>query len=210
MNVWYASYGSNIHDKRFMCYINGTKAPGSSVKEIGCTDKTPPKESRIVELPYPLYFAKEHSKWGEGGVAFIGHKKTKLEKTVGRMYLITEQQFAEVVSQENKSPLMDINLQRVMEDGSGEVGGGWYGKILHVGEEDGYPIFTFTNPKAIGDTAFNKPSAAYLSTIATGLLELGYTEKETIQYFLHKQGIAGHFSEKSLGEYMFGGEKVLG
>lgn len=205
MNVWYASYGSNILEDRFMCYINGTKAPGSSEKEIGCTDKTAPKSSRQVELPYPLYFAKKRSKWGEGGVAFISHERSNEEKTIGRMYLISEEQFLEVVSQENKSPHVPVNLHDVTQKGSQQIDDGWYGTILYVGDENGSPVFTFTNNQPIDDVQFNKPSAAYLSTIANGLLNMGWKRNEVVDYFLDKSGIAGQFTFDSLETYIFGG-----
>jgi hypothetical protein len=185
-----------------MCYINGTKPPGSTVAEIGCTDQSPPLASRKVELPYSLYFSKERSKWGEGGVAFIDNRNRSEEITIGKMYLITEQQFVEIVAQENKMRSLEIDLQQVKEAGSGKVGAGWYSKILYVGEEDHYPIFTFTNPEPENVT-YHKPNVYYISTIAKGLINLGYSKEAILAYFLPKRGVSNHFTKESLFSYLF-------
>lgn len=171
-------------------------------KEIGCHDKTPPTESRKGELPYMLYFAKERSKWGRGGVAFIGHEKAKNETIIGRMYLITDKQFSEVVAQENKKDGLDIDLGSVITNGYQKIDDGWYGTIIYLGDKEGSPMFTFTsnNPNS---EMFIKPSPAYLSTIANGLLELGMSKEDIINYFFDKKGIQGHFPKESLFSYMF-------
>lgn len=192
-----------------MCYILGTKAPGSAIAEKGCSDPTPPLANKKLELPYPLYFAKERSKWGKGGVAFIDPNRTEQEMTIGKMYLITEQQFKEVVSQENNVSYIPMDLKKVIQEGSGNIGNGWYRQILYVGEEDGYPIFTFTNPDPMDKVPCNPPNTAYLSTIAAGLLELGYHKEAIVSYFLHKQGIQEHFTKESLYTYLFQQESIM-
>ncbi|WP_099159785.1 hypothetical protein [Virgibacillus ndiopensis] len=204
MDVWYVSYGSNLCEDRFMCYINGDRPIGSAKKEIGCQDKTPPKASRKAEIPYPLYFAKEQSKWGPGGVAFIGHVQTDYAATIGRMFLITEEQFSEVVSQENNEYGLHVDFNRVIEKGYQKLTEGWYGRIVFLGDKDGYPMFTFTSNDSMDKQSFVKPSSAYLSTIANGLLGLGLTKTEITDYFSGKRGIHRHFSRESLAEYMFG------
>jgi len=202
MYVWYASYGSNILYERFMCYINGTKPPGSAKAEVGCTDQTPPWASRKVSLPYPLYFSKERSKWGVGGVAFIDNHESA-DRTIGRMYLITEQQFTEVVAQENNMPSIEIDLNQIKRTGAGKVHAGSYGEILYAGETEGYPIFTFTNPQSVNNVSFTKPNRQYLSTIADGSIELGLTKQEIVNYFIKVPGIAGRFTKATLFAYLF-------
>ncbi|MGY0694846.1 hypothetical protein ACW2QC_19030 [Virgibacillus sp. FSP13] len=202
MDVWYVSYGSNICEDRFLCYIFGDTPNGSSTKEWGCTDKTAPKRSAKAELPYPLYFAKERSKWGDGGVAFIGDIPVEKERTLARKYLITSEQFSEVVAQENNQPGLQVDLQQVIRMGKQMVTDGWYGSIVYLGEEDGFPMFTFTANTPMDHTIVNKPSAAYLSMIARGLKELGLTEGEIVSYFLGKGGIAGQFTAATLAAYI--------
>src|SRR5699024_9758949 len=149
----------------FMCYINGTKPPGSAKAEVGCTDQTPPWASRKVSLPYPLYFSKERSKCGEGGGAVIANHESA-DRTMGWMYLSTEQQSTEVVAQENNMPSIERDLNQIKRTGAGKVHAGSYGEILYAGETEGYPIFTFTNPQSVNNVSFTKPNRQYLSTIA--------------------------------------------
>ncbi|MUK90173.1 hypothetical protein GMD78_17510 [Ornithinibacillus sp. L9] len=202
MDVWYVSYGSNLCKDRFMCYINGERPPGADRPEVGCTDKTPPKASGKVEMPYALYFSKQRSKWGLGGVAFIDHSITKNEPTIGRKYLITDEQFTEVVAQENNCDFIDINFQKVMTNGFLSIGDGWYGRIVYLGELNGAPMFTFTTNEPMGNMEINTPSAAYLSTIAQGVMELGYKQDEIMDYFLNKKGIKENFTKETLKEFL--------
>lgn len=145
--VWYASYGSNLSKERFMCYIKGGVCKYNGRKYNGCTDKSDPLADRPITIPYRMYFAKNSGSWQNGGVAFISPFRDPKEKTLGRMYLITGQQFEEVCRQE------------------GPV---WYGHIIELGEADGYKIKTITNPRILERTM---PSAAYLNVIRDGLKE---------------------------------------
>jgi hypothetical protein len=204
MNVWYVSYGSNICKDRFMCYINGEKPEGSVKQEKGCRDKTPPKADEKIDLTYPLYFAKEKSKWGTGGVAFIGHKELVEDKTIGRMYLITNEQFVDVVAQENNLDHLYINLNEVMEKGYKDMNDGWYGRIMYLGLKGDAPMFSFTNPKPIGADRFSLPSSAYLKTISKGLLEIGLSKEEIVLYFNQCSGIKDRFTNEELHQYIYG------
>ncbi|AIF43056.1 hypothetical protein [Virgibacillus sp. SK37] len=204
MNVWYVSYGSNICEERFLCYVNGDTPEGSTKKERGCTDQTPPMKTSKAELPYSLFFAKERSKWGKGGVAFIGQEGTEGQPTFGRKYLITAEQFCEVVAQENNMHTVEIDLEKVIKEGSLSITNGWYGRIVYLGDEDGYPMFTFTvNLEELQDlVTYNRPSVAYLSMIIKGLKGLGMTEEEMLKYLLDKNGIKEYFTAETLKAYL--------
>ncbi|WP_077601605.1 hypothetical protein [Oceanobacillus sojae] len=204
MDVWYVSYGSNISKKRFACYIEGGIPEGSAKSERGCKNITLPKKTKKAILPYPLYFMKEKSKWGKGGVAFIGHEPDKDTKTYARKYLITDEQFGEVVEQENNVDALQIDVQEIMEKGYVDLEEGWYGRVIYLGKEDGAPTFTFTNPDVMGTHGFITPPKSYLSMISRGLKEIGLTEEEIVEYFLTKPGIEGVFTEDSLLGYIFG------
>ena len=95
--VWYACYGSNLYKKRFMEYIKK------------CPDPSSPKGDKKILVPYPLYFAKESSRWG-GGVAFIGLRKNRKNPSLGRMYLITEEQFEDTL---NLITWMNANITNI-------------------------------------------------------------------------------------------------
>lgn len=145
--IWYASYGSNLLKERFMHYVKGGVCRFNGSDYDGCTDKSEPLDSRPCLIKYDLYFGNKSSKWGFGGVAFLNPIRNEKAATLGRMYLITEEQFKEVHKQE---------------------GLGWYDKVVDLGMEEGIPIKTFTH-----STLFpkNKPSDEYVNVIKKGLSE---------------------------------------
>lgn len=198
--VWYASYGSNLSKRRFLCYIEGGKPEGSQVEETGCRDRSHPIKDKPILMPFPLYFTKNAARWG-GGVAFIGTKKEDPRYVYGRMYLITREQFVDVVRQENNDPSIQIDFHSVIKNQTEIVSPGWYGRILYVGEEEGYPIFTFTAAWEIGDQDFTKPSVSYLRTLILGYKEMDeMTKEQIIDYLFTKPGIFENYSYEELSE----------
>jgi len=91
--VWYASYGSNLLESRFRCYLLGGRPEGALRSCRGCSDRSLPLSSKPVDINRQLYFARESQTWAGGGVAFIGEPTNGSSKTYGRMFLITEGQF---------------------------------------------------------------------------------------------------------------------
>jgi len=210
--IWYASYGSNICRERFLCYIEGGKPPGSSREERGCGDTSLPLEDEPVDISYPLYFAGSSRRWG-GGVAFIGHKKTRVFKgTLGRKYLIKEEQFREVVAQENnRSPIPEegIDYAKIEKKGIKQVFKSLYGSLVYLGRYQGCPIYTFTsgqdlisssNPFYSSSSAvFSPPSESYLKTLMKGLGEAYYLSREELaSYFQDRPGVQGYYSREEL------------
>ncbi len=202
--VWYASYGSNMNQDRFSCYIEGKQAEGSSEPERGCRNCEPPLADQPVNIQYPLYFSKQESKWGTGGVAFIGHREGENEKTAGRMYLISEEQFMDVASQENGIDGLEIDFARIKESRFLPLTEGWYGTIVYLGDCEGKPIFTFTSNHDMGEEEFVPPSFAYLKTIAKGLETLGMDRQEVVDYLLEKNGINGFIKGDQLVKGLWG------
>src|SRR5438046_3062218 len=98
--IWYVSYGSNLsYEGRFMCYISGGTPAGSHHSNPGCRDMTPPVADKPVAMDFELYFAGYSKNWN-GAAAFIRRRPTP-STTLGRMYLLTDDQFNDVVLQEN-------------------------------------------------------------------------------------------------------------
>lgn len=184
VKVWYASYGSNLLEKRFSCYIAGGTPEGAQREYTGCTDKTLPEASKPIIINAELYFARKSKTWHGGGVAFIKPSFNPGVKTLGRMYLITSQQFSEVVKQEIRlEEDLVLDLEELEEKGSLLLNEkSWYNKLLFLGLEDGYPIFTFTNKDFLMDE-INLPHDTYLNTISAGLKETyGMTVVEIERY----------------------------
>ncbi len=197
--VWYANYGPNLCSRRFMRYIEGGEAGGTSGPSMGCRDKTPPKDDQPIKISYPLYFAKQSSHWENKGVAFIGLKKEEDEATLGRMYLITEQQFFDVATQENEGARIAVDLDRVKQQGGMIFQVSWYGNILYLGEQDGFPIYTFTSSGDIALEAPIAPSSRYLQYIISGLKEVyPLTDEDIVEYLLSKPGIKESYTREEL------------
>ncbi|WP_042457065.1 hypothetical protein [Neobacillus dielmonensis] len=195
--VWYASFGSNMNRDRFLCYIRGGSPAGSTRVEVGCRDASLPVAESFFTIPYPLYFAKEAAGWQSMGVAFIGLNQNPVNPTISKKYLITAEQFVDVVKQENNGIDFHLDLSEVKKAGSKVFRHSWYGNLVYLGEEQGYPIFTFTAPWDITETYTRKPSTAYLSTIVNGAKE-HYTDEDIFTYFINKPGIKGEYSTEEL------------
>ncbi len=150
--VWYASYGSNMLYERFMCYILGKKFRLNGRDIDNCNDTSPPISSMPVEIPYNMYFGNSSKSWGGSGVSFLDTSKPG--KSLGRMYLITNEQMDHVHCQESKHP-------------------DWYDMTIDLGSKHGIPIKTITNH---GLRPKHPPNEKYTSVIFEGLRET-YPEK---------------------------------
>jgi len=200
--IWYASYGSNLLEDRFRCYLLGGQPEGAQRACRGCTDQSLPLRSEPVQIPHQLYFARESLTWLGGGVAFIG-KPSNSQTTFGRMYLITEEQFTEVVAQEmDATDEIGIDFGHIEVKGSGVVKENvWYGRILCLGRHDGYGIFTFTFED--DQQPLRKPGHAYLRTITKGLKETyGFRNEEIAAYLADQSGVSGNYTIAELLELM--------
>ncbi len=160
--IYYISYGSNLLTKRFNLYITGGEDKELNIKQVGCLDKTSPKDVIKIQLPYNIYFAKSSSKWGNKGVAFLDVSKSGESYSKG--YLITKEQYLEVSKQE----------------------GAWYDNEFYLGEYNGYPLYTLTSSTKYTN---NRPDEAYLDVIRKGLLETykDLSIKEINNYLLRRQ-----------------------
>jgi hypothetical protein len=127
-----------------MYYINGGVCPLNNATYTGCTDKSAPRRSNAVIVPFALYFAQKSKRWDNKGVAFLDSNAVSV--TIGKAYLITEEQFQQIHKQE----------------------GDWYAKILEFGKIGGYPVKSFTSRKKFDDIP---PSEKYLKVITKGIEE---------------------------------------
>lgn len=196
--IWYASYGSNILEERFLCYIRGGRPEGSQKVYAGCRDQTLPADKEEIYINSQLYFAKNSKSWKGGGVCFISNDFSPNIQTLGRMYLITAQQFVEVFEQETDSKSMKIDFNEVRRHGSLIVKDpSWYGNFIYLGDQYQSPIFTFTNRQNLTD--FTRPDETYLKIIIRGIQETyGLGTQEIIDYFINTPGIVNNYSSPDL------------
>ncbi|MCG9971132.1 hypothetical protein [Christiangramia crocea] len=201
-DIWYACYGSNIREERFMCYIKGGTPPGAVRNFEGCADKTRPRQSRKIIINREMYFAKESVTWNGGGICFLRPEKDENFETLGRSYLISSGQFRDLVRQELKfEGEILINFERLIKDGYYNcMSDGRYGLLLYLGEMEGKPIVTFTSEKFL-KAEINQPNREYLSTIIRGLKEIYQISDDDLEsYFRSKKGIKDCGIEKELPE----------
>ncbi|XP_058180770.1 histone deacetylase 5 isoform X2 [Rhododendron vialii] len=125
IDVWYATFGSNMCKSRFLCYIQGGQVEGMIKACAGSLDKSPPKEILWKTVPHRLFFGHDQSKaWGPGGVAFLHPESNSQNRAYMCLYRITLEQFNDVLLQENvsridlSSPAFDLtDLDSIMEKG---------------------------------------------------------------------------------------------
>ncbi|HBM80591.1 MAG: hypothetical protein QME45_11935 [Clostridiales bacterium] len=158
--VWYACYGSNMAEERFMYYLQGGRCKYNGKEYDGCRDKSAPKAKKAITIPFEMYYGNCSRNWNNCGVSFLDSSRSG--KTLGRMYLISKEQFEEVRRQE----------------GPGDC---WYNQVIYLGKDSGYEIYTFTNKTRRKE---NEPDAGYISVIRQGLIETypQITEKELKEY----------------------------
>ncbi len=185
MKVWYAAYGSNLSRARFDIYLNGGTPSGAAHTYPGCRDSAPPDGDAAIELAIELAFGGSSQTWG-GGVALVddGPGPTK-----ARIYLLTLEQFSDVVAQENWLPPGSITFDEVPEALVVLDGGHTYRRVMRFPDHDARPVLTISQPAGVKAAA---PSAAYLSHIADGLREShGSSDDEIMAYLLGKRGVSG-------------------
>ena len=150
--IWYVSYGSNMLEERFLCYIEGGCFEGSDSYRNACEDPTKPLLKRAIDIPYDMYFGNYSGSWEGCGVSFLD--TTKEGHALGIAYLITREQFEHVAAEEN--------------GGRSPGYGNWYEDIISLGEMDGFEMLTITNEEL---RPYNEPCEEYLNTLKRGIRE---------------------------------------
>ncbi|KAH0856402.1 hypothetical protein HID58_084663 [Brassica napus] len=200
VDVWYASFGSNMWKPRFLCYIQGGQVEGMTKPCVGSLDKSPPKGITWGTYPNRLFFGRESTNvWGKGGVAFTNPLTSPNDQTHMCLYRITLEQFNDVLFQENglnvdfASPIFGLTaLQLVEKNGSTPLEADlapWYGNVVCLGREGDVPILTMTCTLSViekfasGEVPLSPPAKAYANTLIRGLVEGGiFSEEEAEAY----------------------------
>ncbi|HWM75742.1 MAG TPA: histone deacetylase [Nocardioides sp.] len=188
MDVWYASYGSNMSADRLACYLTGGCPPGGTRTYPGARDRTLPTAVRPLQLAGCVYFAWHSRTWG-GGIAF--YDPDGPGSSVGRAYRLNPGQLSDVLEQEmHRDPGVDHDLSELLAEGVTVLGDGRYESLHVVGELDGEPVVTFTSPEAMHAADHNEPTSAYLALMARGLVEGHAWDADRVAaYLLNRPGI---------------------
>ena len=112
-------------------------------------------------------------------------------------------QFEDVVAQESRRETAPIDLAAARERGHHLAGPGAYDRLEVVDTWDGVPVVTFTHPEPLTTHQPEPPSAAYLTTIVTGLREShGLRDGAIAAYLLGAAGVRQGWTESTLGELL--------
>lgn len=205
--IWYATYGSNIYARRLRLYLQGGCIEGLTCVHEGSRNTALPIKDEFIELPYATYFSQQVPFWENRGVAFMNAQQGS-GTTLSRMYLITKDQFVDVFAQENgQSPKafqeeipFDLTPGTSKDIGS-EHSYEWYGKVVCLGEKEGFPIYTFTTKNESFAQAKSLPGINYLAVIIRGLLDAEKDVLEIRDYILRMSPLSE--SEHELIERSF-------
>jgi hypothetical protein len=146
-----------------------------------------------LEVPGGLVFAGSSGMWG-GGMAFYDERADG--QAACRAYLVTVEQFADVVAQEMRRPPggeftheLAAALPRV--ETAHVMGPGRYETITRLGMHDGVPLLTVTAAD-VGGLDLAAPGAVYLRWIAEGLSEAhGWAPERIADYLTAAPGARG-------------------
>jgi hypothetical protein len=164
-HVWYVGYGSNLCEERFLCYISGKQFKLGGTLSTGCRDKSLPLANKPFLIDHSLYFAYNARGWENGGVAFISLERGETnEKTYGRMWKITVDQFSDIWNMEGKS---------------------LYNEKMDLGrDKENIPVYTITSKTNLKP---NLPSNKYLKTMVIGLKETyKLADEEIVDYIISR------------------------
>jgi hypothetical protein len=198
--VWYVAYGSNMGLDRFRCYLAGGTPAGGLREYVGCRDPRDHADSAGLRVPGGLVFAGRSTVWG-GGMAF--YDGTGSGQVASRAYLVTEEQFADVVAQEMRRPPGGDFAQELVEvlpdvESAHVMGSGRYETITRLGRRDGWPMFTATH-EDVASIELAAPTAAYLRWISTGLGEAhGWDGARIAGYLAAAGGVTSTWSYDEL------------
>jgi len=181
--VWYVSYGSNLLAERFEVYLRGGTIEGRELGHEGARDKSAWRDTQALTLPYALFFAGQSKGWPGGGSAFVDVDSDDAT-ALARGYLITVQQFQDVLAQESGRLVgTEVDIGVAIATGEATLGTGRYDRVLCPGSLAGYPMLTFTTPFIRAELVGNPPSAAYANAIEMGLVQAhGTTELAARSY----------------------------
>jgi hypothetical protein len=146
-----------------------------------------------------------HSKLWGGAPAFLEHRSAT-PGALGRRYLITKEQFADVVAQENRADEpIPIPFDELRPHSHTLIDGRAYDTIVGLEPVDGIPVATFTSSDAPENHPTAAPSAAYLGTIARGLAEAHDLDHATLARRIHcSHGVTPKWSVANIEQLLDG------
>ena len=213
--LWYAAYGSAVNRDRFLDFIRGGRSQFDGATYPGCRNGQEPVRDCAIAISREMYFAKMSTGWG-GAVAFL-RPEISTTRTLGRAYLVTAEQFADVACQLNGhhpgDPDMRFDYDYAARNTEAHFSAAdpsrpagpvpkWYGRILRIGARESRPIFAITGEwQGYGDV--NAPGRAYVRCTGDGIRQLGrISDRALAEYFISKAGIHNRISRPVLERWL--------
>ncbi|MGH1488188.1 MAG: hypothetical protein ACRBK7_02140 [Acidimicrobiales bacterium] len=167
----------------------------------GARDSSDPVDDRPYRLDRALGFGLESRGWEGKGVCFVDPHEVLPGDTLGRAWLITGEQLADVWAQENgESVGPELDVTALASAGSLDFGRGWYRRMEYLGELDGHPVATVTCETM---PPLNASGLAYLDVVGRGIMETwGLSAAEVAEYLASRQGNVGHVDQPQLQQLL--------
>ena len=150
-----------------------------------------------------MYFSGQSVSWDTGGVAYLDPDEEDSQLTYAHLYLITREQFCDIVMQENdldivpEIPFETVIRQKMFTFPHDKS----YNHLIILGQVDGVPALTFTHNTRF--ETYNKPSIPYLKTIIRGLkTHFNLNNILILNYLLNKEGVSRHYEPEELERLM--------
>lgn len=195
-SLWYVAYGTNLSSARFAVYLRGGRPVGGARYYHGSRDPLAPQRDFALRIPGGIRFVGTSSVWG-GGLAV--YDKSAEGEVAARAYLITAEQFVDVLAQEARLPSgADLDLAPVLQSSWHSFGTGCYQTVAALGTHEGLPMLTFTAAD-VHARPVNAPSSGYLWTMALGLREShGWDGASIGRYLASHPGVARTWTSEML------------
>jgi hypothetical protein len=114
----------------------------------------------------------------DGGPAYLDLETPG--RTIARGWLVTPQQFDDVLAQENHLEPGSVTIDRALLSQGGVVfPSSRYGRLVPLGHLEGRPAVTFTY---VARPPVRAPDPAYVAMLHSGLRELGYSSEQAAAY----------------------------
>lgn len=168
-----------------VAYINPRKAEPEKDQTYNAPCQTEPKREQTDSAPCQTEQEREQTDLTDPETVQITGNHNA---TLGRRYLITLDQFLDVVRQENALPAdceLSIDFDLLKSEGSQIVlPGRYYGRLLYLGDVEGYPMLSFTCIPDMEDMEMAPLFGPYYDVIAKGLKETFAMSDEEIAAYL--------------------------
>ena len=200
--VGYFAFGSNLFLERLTAYLTSA------------SDSRPPRAAFPMQVPHRMFFASVRTTlWGSTCGAAVLEMQPSAEEALGRVYIITRQQFIELAARENLAtgaPCPTYTASDCLHVGALER---FSAQLLReeafyvpfkVKQVGALEVWSLTAHYSTKPYPVAPPSIEYLRVIAAGLKQTypSLSDTELAQYLALRQGVMGRYSMADMAQVM--------